>query len=640
MSVVFATDTLALGVNMPAKSVVIGRLTKFDGQTRRPLLPNEFQQMAGRAGRRGLDVQGHVIVSYSPWISFDETVQIATGPLLPVESAFAVRYNSVLNLWDPPNGDRVLQILRHSLLEFQQGRRLRELAAEVHTAQKDYDHAKVGCLIGFPEGEELLHEYDSLGHLVADSRIEERRITEEEIRLRKKMEESPWRRPLRETLRQVFRTLAPGTLVHCEQNGWGIYLGRGNEGGIGLFIFGDKTMRLEEYRTIDYLPPERFQIELPPSVLQITQSGVTITEVATDEDIQLIANQLREIALPDLATWLRENREEAVRKYSPALEKTHQRILEIREQIKELKERERTHPCHSCEVKKKHRNLQKESAKLLISRDDAASRYQERKQYEEGRLKDTLNGLVTVLKRFSFIDKQGYPTAKSTQLRDVFDSNGMVIVEMLNRDWLEGMLPQDLAEIFSWFAYDRDFEFLNRFVLPKHLNELRKKLDDLERDIFAAERQNDLLITNGYNIYFFGAARAWCRGANLNTILEKMQLAEGDVIITFNKTLDLMRQVQDMLETHDADNPLIQTLKESRRLMRRGVVEQIYNVGFGVLKEELEGQDDEEKPVSSTPLTLLQGYIEEELEEDKPATSEQTIANGVRRRYNRKRFRR
>ena len=64
MQVVFATDTLALGVNMPARSVVVGRMTKWDGRRRRPLIPNEFQQMAGRAGRRGMDAFGHVIVPY------------------------------------------------------------------------------------------------------------------------------------------------------------------------------------------------------------------------------------------------------------------------------------------------------------------------------------------------------------------------------------------------------------------------------------------------------------------------------------------------------------------------------------------------------------------------------------------------
>src|SRR4029450_11128628 len=133
MEVVFATDTLALGVNMPARSVVIGRMSKWDGRRRRVLIPNEFQQMSGRAGRRGMDAFGHVVVPYSPWFTFKEVLDIATGPLeavrpaarrppprlppaprplpgalwgvrparpppplFPVRPAFAVRYNTVL----------------------------------------------------------------------------------------------------------------------------------------------------------------------------------------------------------------------------------------------------------------------------------------------------------------------------------------------------------------------------------------------------------------------------------------------------------------------------------------------------------------------------------------------------------------
>src|SRR5207237_5903699 len=99
MRVVFATDTLALGVNMPARTVVIGRMSKWDGVTKRPLIPNEFQQMAVRAGRLGIDPQGHVVIPYSPWVTFHEALNIATGPLRPVESAFTMRYNSVINLW-------------------------------------------------------------------------------------------------------------------------------------------------------------------------------------------------------------------------------------------------------------------------------------------------------------------------------------------------------------------------------------------------------------------------------------------------------------------------------------------------------------------------------------------------------------
>ena len=595
MSVVFATDTLALGVNMPAKTVVIGRMSKFDGQTRRPLLPNEFQQMAGRAGRRGLDGQGHVVVPYSPWITFQETIEIATGPLLPIESAFTVRYNSVLNLWDPPVGERVLQILRHSLLEFQQGRRLRELGGEVRSAQHAYDKAQVGCLIGYPEGEELLHEFERLSHEIMESRDDEKRALEDSTRLQQKIEERPWRRPMRETLKTVFKTISPGLLIHSEDHGWGIYLGRSGDGGVGLFLFGDEVVRLDEYKYIDYLPPERYAVNLPAGLTNIIRPGLKIGELLNAAEIGSLTGQLSGFILPDLSTWQRTARVENEEKFGPALERAIARIEESRQAVKQLKERERVHPCQHCDVRKKHRSLQREAAKLLVNLSEAQERHEERKQYEESRLQQTLNGIVTVLRKFGYLDRSGNLTEKSPWLRDVFDTNSLIIVEMVKRGWLNELQAQDVAEVFTWFSYDRDFEFMNRFVLPRHLVDLRKNLDELEREIFSAERQNDLMITNGYNIYFYGATRAWCRGASLTNIMDKMQLAEGDIIITFNKTLDLMRQVFDMLVEHDPGHPLIAKLKEAKALVRRGVVEQIYNIGFGVLQDALE-EDGETGP--------------------------------------------
>jgi ATP-dependent RNA helicase HelY len=174
MGVVFATDTLALGVNMPARAVVVGRMSKWDGQRTRPLIPNEFQQMAGRAGRRGMDEEGHVIVPYSPYITFEETLAVATGPLHPVRSAFKVRYNTVLNLWDPPRGERVRQLLGQSLAQFQAARRIRELEDEALAATERASAVPRGCLIGYEDGDDLLHEYGRLGKAIDTAGTRER----------------------------------------------------------------------------------------------------------------------------------------------------------------------------------------------------------------------------------------------------------------------------------------------------------------------------------------------------------------------------------------------------------------------------------------------------------------------------------
>src|SRR5205807_1381585 len=116
---VFATDTLALGVNMPARSVVVGSLSKFDGQEMRLLTPNEYRQLTGRAGRRGMDIHGAAIIPYSPWEPFESSFQRITAELQPVTSSFIIRYNSILNLWRPGDVQHLRRICASSLREYQ-----------------------------------------------------------------------------------------------------------------------------------------------------------------------------------------------------------------------------------------------------------------------------------------------------------------------------------------------------------------------------------------------------------------------------------------------------------------------------------------------------------------------------------------
>ncbi len=137
---VFATDTLALGINMPARTVVVGEMTKFDGQSKRLLTPNEYRQMVGRAGRRGIDERGTAVVLYSPWVSFDRSMEVATGDLLPLHSAFNPDYSTALNLWRRPQDEELLaELYARSLRRFQSDRRLEEFTEHRETAHARFE---------------------------------------------------------------------------------------------------------------------------------------------------------------------------------------------------------------------------------------------------------------------------------------------------------------------------------------------------------------------------------------------------------------------------------------------------------------------------------------------------------------------
>jgi superfamily II RNA helicase len=123
---VFATGTLALGINMPARTVVLEQLSTRDDRGWRPLHKREFLQMAGRAGRRGMDPSGHVVVQKHPFESFELLERLLQAPPEPITSAFQLDYPSALSLLDRYGPAGMVEIYRRSFATFH---RLQVLAA-------------------------------------------------------------------------------------------------------------------------------------------------------------------------------------------------------------------------------------------------------------------------------------------------------------------------------------------------------------------------------------------------------------------------------------------------------------------------------------------------------------------------------
>jgi len=585
MQVVFATDTLALGVNMPARSVVIGRMSKWDGRRRRVLKPNEFQQMAGRAGRRGMDAFGHVVVPYSPWLPFREMLTIATGPLEPVRSAFAVRYNTVLNLWDPPHGERVRTMLQQSLAQFQAGQRIRQLEDDIIEIGGDIIGVRKGCLIGLPDGDDLLEDYRLLVGTRTTAEQKERRIAQQAASIEQSLDSAPWPEPGRQALRRVLRTANPGLIVHDRSRGWGVYLAR-TASGVGLFLFDRSIQIVPEYRSIDYVFDQRID-KVPESLIEAEEpvEDVVAGKLVTGRQLAAFWTRVRKLGLPDLAAMRREHRRLEEERVASELATVTASLAETREQLAALDRARDEHPCHTCAVRKVHRdnlrrvdNLEKERALLegVLERETDA---------EEARIRGVIRGIREVLNRFGYLYR-GYPTEKADMLASVFDNDALILCELVDRGVLDNLEPEDLAEVFSWFSFDRDFRYANHFTLSKELIQLRRRLDDIERAVLGEERDNGLYISEGHNPSFYGAAKAWTQGQTMVEICEQIELSEGDLVLTFNKTIDLLRQVREMLTDVLPENDLRFRLRDAERLIRRDIVEQSLTLGFAPLQLE------------------------------------------------------
>ena len=128
---VFATETLALGINMPAKTVVLEKLMKWNGEAHLPITPGEYTQLTGRAGRRGIDIEGNAVVQWSPTVDSATAAGLASTRTYPLRSSFTPTYNMAINLIGRFGRERARGSLESSFAQFQADRAVVGLTKQI-----------------------------------------------------------------------------------------------------------------------------------------------------------------------------------------------------------------------------------------------------------------------------------------------------------------------------------------------------------------------------------------------------------------------------------------------------------------------------------------------------------------------------
>lgn len=136
VKLVFATETLALGINMPARAVVVERLDKYNGEQRVQLTSGEYTQLTGRAGRRGIDVEGHAIVVWSDAVDLETLSQLAGTRSFPVKSSFRPTANMAVNLLQRLTYEQARDTLELSFAQFQADRAVVDQARSLQAEQE------------------------------------------------------------------------------------------------------------------------------------------------------------------------------------------------------------------------------------------------------------------------------------------------------------------------------------------------------------------------------------------------------------------------------------------------------------------------------------------------------------------------
>jgi ATP-dependent RNA helicase HelY len=199
VKVVFATETLALGINMPARTVVLEKLEKFNGEARVPITPGEYTQLTGRAGRRGIDTQGHSVIQWSAGLEPQAVASLASRRTYPLNSSFRPTYNMAVNLIDQFGRDRTRDILESSFAQFQADRAVVDLAHKVRQLQQSLDgYAKsMECHLGnFTEYSSIRRELSDLerkgaGRAESESRGARERRQNQLTALRRRQRQHP-----------------------------------------------------------------------------------------------------------------------------------------------------------------------------------------------------------------------------------------------------------------------------------------------------------------------------------------------------------------------------------------------------------------------------------------------------------------
>jgi superfamily II RNA helicase len=155
-----------------------------------------------------------------------------------------------------------------------------------------------------------------------------------------------------------------------------------------------------------------------------------------------------------------------------------------------------------------------------------------------------LDGTIFALRALGYIGQDDQLTIKGRLLRSIFHPSGVMIIELIMLGMLDELSAGELAEVCSWFTFDNDRRLNNHDVLSTNLKRVRNELWRIEQHVHGIEERANLYLTPGIVHDFHGVALAWSRGTSLSGLLRRIDLAEGDILMLLNQTIDLLQQVQ------------------------------------------------------------------------------------------------
>ncbi|MDQ0821042.1 ATP-dependent RNA helicase HelY [Arthrobacter sp. V4I6] len=534
---VFATETLALGVNMPARCVVLEKLDKFNGEAHVNITAGEYTQLTGRAGRRGIDVEGHAVVLWQPGTDPAAVAGLASRRTYPLNSSFRPTYNMSINLLAQFGRMRAREILESSFAQFQADRSVVGLARQVRSREES--------LAGFSKAMTChlgdFTEYSRLLRALSDA---EKNASKSGSRAKKSLTEDSLSRLLPGDVVDVPGGRAPGLAVvlssdHHSREPRPAVLTMDNQlRRIGIHDVEGPLAPITRIRI-----PKSFNAKVPKSRRDLASS---------------VRNAIRENRPPAPP-----NRNEDFGR-AAALPNQEKRIAELRREL-------RAHPCHGCSEREDHARWSERWWKLRQETDGLVRQIQGR----TNTIAKTFDRVCGVLASYGYLETSdsGVLTISrdGQRLRRIYGEKDLLISQSLRMGAFSDLDAAEVAALVSVLVYQAKRE--DRGLRPKMPSvSLESAVDTVVREWSAledVEEANKLPLTGEPELGLVWPIYKWAKGRHLQDVLSGTDLAAGDFVRWVKQVIDLLDQ---LAKIPDLDARVSRLCSDAIKLVKRGVV--------------------------------------------------------------------
>ncbi len=550
VKVVFATETLALGVNMPARAVVIERLSKFSGERHQLLTAAEYTQLTGRAGRRGIDDVGHAVVVWSPWARFEQVATLAGTRTYHLRSSFRPTYNMAANLVRRCSPERARQLLDLSFAQYQADREVVRLRAAGEA--EEADRRRAGAAATCERGD--VEEY--------------RRLVAEATR----GGDPASRRRSRAAVADALAGIRPGDVIALEGGKSGgrvavvsVAQRRGGDVRLGAVTAGRRYLTLSA-RDFEQAPPRVGRLTLPQPYAP-----------RSPRFQRAVARALGQARLG------RPGGPAATR--GPAAAGPDGGGAAGPEAWRRME----GHPVHGCGDRDRHLAAAERRDRL----DRLVGHRQAGIDRRTQALSQQLDRVLTVLGSWGYVDGW-HLTPAGELLRSLYHECDLLVAEAVRRGLLDGLDAALVAGLASTFTYEPRRPPRGpgpggggRQGRPPArpepeawfpTGEARLRWEDvaaLAQELRSREEEAGMAPTRAPHPGFLGATYRWANGEELADILAAEEVTGGDFVRTVRQVLDLVRQLA-LVAPHPATAA---AAAEAATRLDRGVVRASAAVG-------------------------------------------------------------